>query len=169
MLDNMRSMRIMCLWINMEGKMGTREKFLDKIHRTEAEVQELEARLRERKAYLQAFNDSLKLLPREDVETEEVLKPGSSTSRAVEVLKAAGKPLHINDILVRMGEQPDKRKRTSLVGTLSAYVRKKEILKRTGPNTFALLDWEPAATELPENFGSDAPVAEKKEKRKALF
>ena len=45
--------------------MGLRENFQKLIERKQAEIRELEVRIREAQSYLQALQDSAKLLPKE--------------------------------------------------------------------------------------------------------
>lgn len=123
--------------------MGVRNKIQDKIKKKEEEIQEYETKILEANAYIQALRESLKLLPKEEAETispEKLLRPGSMASKTYELLKKAGKPMHINEILVGIGMTTEKKNRVSLSGTLGLYARKNEIFTRVAPNTFSLIN-----------------------------
>lgn len=143
-------------------KMGVRENFQKLIGKKEQEVAELELRIRETRAYIQALEDSMKLLPRDmNVEIDHTLRPDSALAKARDAIRGAGSPLPISDILKALGKPPDKKNRVSLAGTLSNYARKGKVFTKTAPNTFGLVEFArtaPAATssdsELPEEFGS---------------
>jgi hypothetical protein len=146
--------------------MGARENFQKQKTKKEAEIRELELRIREAQAYVQAIDDLMKFLPRETAaETDNAaLRPDSLLAKAREAIRSAGKPLPIADIVKALGKQPDKRNRVSLAGTLSSYARKGKVFLKTAPNTFGLIDLESASPnqngnepkeeeDIPEDFG----------------
>ncbi len=140
--------------------MSLRSKFEEKIKKKEQEIAEYESKIREAKAYMQALQDSLKMMPRDaaDGSSESTFRPGSSMAKAYDFLKEIGKPMHINDILSGIGKGTTKKERTSLSGALGWYVRRKEFFTRPGPNTFGLISMEPqgeSSPEPPEDFGLD--------------
>ena len=136
--------------------MNTRDQFQKLIDRKQQEINDLEIQIEKARAYMQALQDSMKFLPKENGQTQVLLRPGSALAKAQEVLRKAGKPLHISEILKALSEKPDKR--VSLSGSLSAYVRNGQIFTRPAPNTFGLKEMnEPAdvSDEIPEDFGED--------------
>jgi hypothetical protein len=118
--------------------MGLREKFDEKIRKKEQEIQEYEARIREARASIDAWLEAKRLLPREDEVPERTLRPDSLVGKTFAILQTADKPLHVSEILKRMGEPNTAEKRVSLSGSLAAYVRRGEIFTRPAPNTFGL-------------------------------
>lgn len=144
--------------------MGVRENFQKLIGKKQQEVAELELRIREAKAYIQALEDSMKLLPRDtgaNVEVDHTLRPDSTLAKARDAIRTAGAPLPISDLLKALGKTPDKKSRVSLAGTLSSYARAGKVFTKTAPNTFGLAEFgrtspQTAASdnELPEDFGS---------------
>jgi len=112
----------------------------------------------------------LRLMDGEDDENGEAraIRVGSDVGRSQEALRAAGKPLHISDLLRAMGKPDDKRSRVSLAGTLAGYVRRNHVFTRPGPNTFGLIEFvetpeiissQPRPigyVEPPEDFGLDS-------------
>lgn len=137
--------------------MSMRQDFEKRIAKKQQEITELELQIRDARSYLQALQDSLRLIPRDGREQESPgssLRPGTGLSRARDVLLKVGKPLHINDLLEALGKPADKKNRLSVSGSLSSYARKNEIFIKTGPNTFGLRELEKQAdTDLPETFG----------------
>ena len=71
-----------------------------------------------------------------------ILRPRSQVERAYRVLEAAGTPVHVGEILNRMGDGDTAAARRSLVGSLSRYVRQEQIFSRPARGTFGLLAWE---------------------------
>jgi len=139
--------------------MGLRENFQKLVNKKEQEVTELELRIREAKAYIQALEDSMKLLPRDaNAAVEHTLRPDSSLAKARDAIRAAGTPMPIADILKALGKPQDKKHRVSLAGTLSGYARNGKVFTKTAPNTFGLIEFGAVPTDdgdnLPEEFGS---------------
>lgn len=141
--------------------MGIRENFQKLIERKQAEIRELEMRIREAHSYLQALQDSAKLLPK-DADNKLVassgtgLRPGTALAKVRDIIKESGAPMHVNDILVSLGSPVDVKHRVSLVGTLGSYSRKGKVFTRTAPNTFGLIELghiETPSDDLPEMFG----------------
>ncbi len=136
--------------------MNTRHQLQKLLDRKQHEINDLEVQIEKAKAYIQALQDSMKFLPKENGQTQVLLRPGSALAKAQEILRKAGKPLHISEILKALNEKPDKR--VSLSGSLSAYVRNGQIFTRPAPNTFGLKEMNElidALDELPEDFGDD--------------
>jgi hypothetical protein len=144
--------------------MGAKEALQKLADRKSLEIKELHLQLAQAEAYLRAIQDSIKVLPREKVESVEdfSLREGTAIAKARDILIAAGRPLHVLEILRRMGKQADKANRVSLSGSISAYARRKAIFKKTAPNTFGLIEVgrddppspSPAPPKFPDEFGS---------------
>jgi hypothetical protein len=141
-------------------EMGIRDNFQRLIEKKQDESRELEIRMRETNAYIQALQDSMRLLPKEDpklnnISAEVTLRAGSDLARVREVLLKARIPMHVNDILEQMGKTVDQATRVGLVGTLGSYSRKGRVFTRPAPNTYGLLELEPltAGDDLPLEFG----------------
>ena len=144
--------------------MGFREDALRKIEKKQAELVAMERAFELSKAgaeaYIQAYQDMLKSLPRESSETrpEAMFRVGSAAKRTRELIIEAVRPLHINDILKGLGKGDDRASRASLTSALGAYARKGEVFVRTAPNTFGLLEMghvagTQAVDEPPADFG----------------
>jgi len=148
-----------------------RDELLKRIEKKQLEIRELEKQFAAAHAYIEALQESIKLLPK-DVGTtksapEQALRPGSAVAKAREAILKAGKPLHITEILKVIGRPVDKNNRVSLSGSLSGYVKRGEIFTRPAPNTFGLAELnhdEMPAEEPPEDFGALPPEESAAEK-----
>lgn len=130
-----------------------------RIKQKQEEVQRLRESLSKAEAYIEAMNESLRLIRRkENISTENGLRPGSMIYNAREILRKEGKPLYIGEILKRLGKEPTKSNRVSLSGSLGSYVRDEHIFTRPAPNTFGLIESgvKPEVFdegEVPDDFG----------------
>jgi hypothetical protein len=120
--------------------MGARESLQRLIDKKQAELADLDMRIREGRAYIQALQDSMKILPREAGEGQPELRPDSALAKTREFIRNSGKPLHITEILKLLGKPTDKKNRVSIAGTLSSYARSHKIFTKTAPNTFGLIE-----------------------------
>ncbi|MFQ5754241.1 MAG: hypothetical protein ACE5HI_19820 [bacterium] len=136
--------------------MSTKKKIQSKIEKKKEEILEYQAKIREAEASIQAFQEVLRVLPRENGIGGETLTIRSSSlaGKARNALRKKGFPMHINKIMEDTGIP--KNKRQSLSGTLSHYVRKGEIFTRPEPGTFGLVEFgeKSNSEEPPENFGT---------------
>lgn len=144
-----------------------REKLNKRIEEKRAEIEDLESKARDARIYLQALEDTLRLLPKDTEEdgAEFNLRPGTNVDKAREALKAKGAPMHIAELLTVLGKPNDNLNRAALAGSLSAYVRKGQVFTRPAPNTFGLTDFAQAPTPIslpqhgpPPTFGMDEPI-----------
>jgi len=139
--------------------MGLREEFQKRIDKKQQEIEELQSKMKEANAYLQALLDSMKLLPKDGnlVGPSQTLRPGTALAKARDAIKRAGHPLHISEILKALGKPQDKKNRISLGGSLSGYVRKGEVFTRSSPNTFGLIEFELKSLDGTEETAIDFP------------
>lgn len=141
--------------------MGIRENLQKLVSKKLEEISALELQVKEAYAYIQGLQDSMKLLPRDASNgAEYTLRDGSALAKTRDVLKAAGAPLPIADILKALGTPQDKKHRISLAGTLSGYARDGKVFTKTAPNTFGLIEFRTVQLnedEIPEEFGSMEP------------
>ncbi len=137
--------------------MGLREDLLKRIERKQEEIREYELKIREGQAYIQGLQDTLKIVPRETptAAADATLRAGTGLSKARDAIRAAGRPLHISELLRAVGRDVNKENRAGLSGSISAYVRRNEVFTRPAPNTFGLIELGQvgAATRPPSNFG----------------
>jgi len=118
------------------------EKKHKEIEELKCKIREIELSIREAEAYIQAFEDMMKHLPKTgDDEERFTVRVGSAIDLARKVLEQSGVPLHVDDLLIKMGREAGKSGRQALSGQLSHYVRQNRIFTRTAPNTFGLKQW----------------------------
>lgn len=146
-------------------KVNERKKIEDRIRKKEQELQELDSQMRDARVYIQAMQDVLKLLPKDTVKEGQsgsdgpsALREGSLASLARDAIFRKGVPTHVSELLSAMGKEDNRENRTSLSGTLAAYVRKNDIFTRPAPNKFGLVELghlRPASVsaEPPDEFG----------------
>lgn len=144
--------------------MGARENLQKLADKKTQEIADLERQIDRAKVYLQAIQDSIKALPKDQqaqANTEErstELRVGSILARTKDAITHHGQPMHINAILEALGLENTKKARVSLIGSLGNYVRKGSVFTRPAPNTFGLVGMETpenGAVErvLPDSFG----------------
>jgi len=141
--------------------MTTRAQIQKLLDRKYQELKDKELELEKLRTYVQAIQDTMKLLPKESQNgAEQTLRPGTALARTRDILKAAGKPMHITEILKALNHPVDKKNRVSLGGSLSTYVRNGQIFSRPAPNTFGLIEMSTQTGEsetgpdIPDDFGS---------------
>jgi hypothetical protein len=146
--------------------MGARENLQKLADRKAQEISELERHLDMARAYLQAIQDSIKVLPRESATNGDdlsgELRSGTLLARVKEAIQKKGEPMHLVAILAAVGMENTKKARVSLVGSLGGYVRKGTVFTRPAPNTFGLVGMkspEIGDQALPETFGKLGEVA----------
>lgn len=127
------------------------DELQDQREHLQKQVRELSTKMREVTAAIQAFEEVLKIAPPDDSDSgraEPKIRPGSTVAMAREALRKHGKPMHIAKLLEAMGKEPTHESRVSLSGSLAAYVRNEQVFTRPEANTFGLVEWGEAATEL---------------------
>jgi hypothetical protein len=145
-----------------------KRKLTREIEKQEQKILGLRTQLAEEEGYLRSQLDMLKLLPRNGGGngSAPALRPNSDLARARDVIRAAGKPVHITEILQKLGKELTRDNRSSLSGSIGWYVRRDEIFTRPLPNTFGLAEFEKpeqAEEEPPDGFGLDEKKEEKAE------
>lgn len=138
--------------------MSDRKKIEDRLRKKKAEIAALEEKIRSAKVYMAALQDVLKMFVGEEAaEAPGRLRPGSAVAQAREIILFRGEPVHLDDLIVAMGKPLNQSSKSSLVGSLAAYVREDEIFTRTAPNTFGLIELGHDASA--EEDDSDEPPA----------
>jgi hypothetical protein len=138
--------------------MSLRKKLEEKILKKEQEIREHESSIREARSYIQAIQDSLKLVSKTDGAGDihmPSLREGSMVAQAYEFIKKRGNAVSATDILKGIGKDPGKANRISLTGSLSSYVRSGKIFSRPSPGKFGLVEFSKTnnGNEPPDDFG----------------
>src|SRR5713226_4365057 len=88
--------------------MTTRAQIQKLLDRKYQELKDKELELEKLRTYVQAIQDTMKLLPKDSQNgAEQTLRPGTALARTRDILKAAGKPMHITEILKALNHPVD--------------------------------------------------------------
>ena len=119
-------------------------KLQEKLKKEQATLGELEAKVVDARGRAAAFEEAVKLFPKEGEEAE--LRPTSEMHKVREALRAAGKPMSLTDILKALGAVGDEKKRNSLRGSLASYANKGRVFtKEEQAETFGLIEFRSEA------------------------
>jgi hypothetical protein len=141
--------------------MGLKKELEKRIEKKRVEIAELKKQVELSEMYLQAMLDTFRLIPKDEDSAETTLKSpkaGTELAKAYLAIKTAGHPLHITEILKFMEKPLTQQNKTSLTGSLGAYVRRGDTFTRPAPNTFGLKVLEvaePTALSLEEDEGAE--------------
>jgi len=153
------------------------EKKRAEIRNLQEQVRNLHTKIKEADSYILGIQRAIKILPVDVIERvqEKTLRHGSDAAKSRDALQAAGKPLHVIEILNAIGKPNTKPNRISLSGSLAHYSNAGQIFKKTAPRTFTLIDMagedseqlqqKGGKTTLPPDFGSNA----KEEEEETLY
>lgn len=140
--------------------MNLRREFEKLIEKKRAEIAEAQKAIASAESYIQAMLDAIKKLPKEDVAVSPV-RAGSDVEKIREVILAAGKPLHLSEIIVALGRPDDADSKAKVAGLLGWYTSKGKVFTKTAPNTYGLVETAtPPPPDLPTDFGSNEPAGE---------
>ncbi len=105
-------------------------------------IGEIEMKLREEKIYLNALQDTLKLAPGSNgnANGNAELRTGSLVALAREILRKAGKPMHVREILKDMAKEATRNNRVSLSGSRGGYIRRNQIFTNQNKKSMNTLD-----------------------------
>jgi hypothetical protein len=145
--------------------MDLRTDIFKRIERKQAENREWMLKIRENNAYVQGLQDTLRVLSKDSSQSPAVsaapaaadraLRHGTALAKTREIIRSAGKPLHITEILKALGKPIDRKNRANLSGTISAYARKSQIFSKSAPNTFGLIEMDDGGPLAGEKDGSE--------------
>ena len=130
-----------------------------KVKQKEEEVLKIREQLIRAEAYLEALQESLRLIQRTSSTSGGFgLRPGSLIDKVRKVLLESGKPMHVGELLQSIGKEVNKKNRSSLSGSLGSYVRQGYIFTRPAPNTFGLKEFNNLENDeeldIPDGFGT---------------
>jgi hypothetical protein len=140
--------------------MKARRDIERRIEKEQQQIIELNSQIEHAEFFIKGLQEALKMLPKDNDSKARkgkgTVRPGSDMAKIRDLIRQAGKPLRIEEILIGLGKSDTKANRMSIAGSLGRYVRKSEIFNRVGPNLFSLIDMEVTdMSELPPDFGSD--------------
>jgi|ERR1041385_136184 hypothetical protein len=114
---------------------------------------------------LAALQEALQILQKDSGEAA-VLRPDTTLHKVAEILRQAGKPLHISEILPKLGKEVNRKTRAALTGSLGTYIRNKAIFDRPAPNTFGLVEFTTQGQTLPFQDEHQPKTSDKQEEPK---
>ena len=129
--------------------MNLRRDFEKLIEKKRFEIAEAQKAIMAAEAYIQAMTDALKKIPKE--EPTPTVRPGSDVEKIRDLILAAGKPLHVNEIIEGLGRSDDAASKAKIAGLLGWYTSKGRVFTKAAPNTYGLVELEPPT--LPADFG----------------
>lgn len=144
----------------IERKISKEQKALEELRRVAElkakELQEVQREIERSEAFLAGMQATFKLLSPPDPADEEVnLKPGTKIHEIYEVLRLAGRPLNIEDILRNIGALQDTKTRNSISSSLRTYVRRGSIFTNPRRNVYGLKVFPRQAEEYEVNDAFD--------------
>lgn len=138
--------------------MSARGDIEKRIEREKQKILDLQSQIEKSEHFILGLLEALKFVPQDGNvhEPKRVLQPGSVVKKVEELLRQAGKPMHMDDIIRGV----PGAKRPSLVSSLSRHVKKGTIFKRVGASTYSLLECDAPtkqkeSIDLPPDFGKE--------------
>lgn len=131
--------------------MNLRREFEKLIEKKKAEIEAHRRDIAAAEAYIQAMNDALKKIPKDDAPGPPV-RAGSDVDKIREAILQAGKPLHMSEIIVALGRLDDAETKNKIAGLLGWYTSKGKVFLKAAPNTYGLVESPPI--DLPAEFGA---------------
>jgi len=139
--------------------MSSRNAIERMIEKAEEEQASLRKQIELKDSYIQGLKDTLRHFPKgqEKSNGRTTLRPGSDIAKAREIILKDGKPMHIADIVKRLGKEVTKQNKASLSSYIGSFVRNGEYFTRPAPNTFGIVEFEEnrEAAEPPPEFGKE--------------
>jgi hypothetical protein len=122
--------------------MSARKELEKRIAKEQTKLEGLRLEVGKLEQFILGLREALRFLPRspENDQPDTKLRPGSDVANIRKVLLDAREPLHVRELLIGLGRDDTKERRSSIAGSLGSYARNSQIFVRTGPNTFGLLE-----------------------------
>ncbi len=138
--------------------MNTPKKVQNQLKRKTKDLQELEStrlaidiQISAARGAISALEEVMKHFPKEDGggDPARSLRAGGQVHRIYIILKEYGKPMHIKEILEKLGKDTDNKTQQATGSQLNSYVRQGKIFSRDMPNTFGLKEWRGSTNNSP--------------------
>lgn len=128
--------------------LSLKRKIVDKIDEELIFITGLKSKIAEAEGRKSAFDETIKLLPKTSTNGSlKDLRPRSELFRVREVLRQAGKPISLDEILQKVGRidgdpRDEKGRKISLRGSLRGYAKEGKFFTiETAADTFGLLEF----------------------------
>jgi hypothetical protein len=122
--------------------MNVRTEIEKKSEKKRAEISGWQAMIRASEAHIEGMQEVLKILPLDHEEATAELRAGSDMDKVRNILRQAGKPMHVDEI---RGKITDRQWTTGeangLAGSLNTYAKKGRVFTKTAPKTFGLIEF----------------------------
>ena len=147
---SIKILRALCSLCYGVFDMNLRKEFEKLIEKKKAEISEARRVIAAAEAYIQAMTDAIKKLPKDD-SIAPAVRPGSEVEKIRDAILAAGKPLHVNEIIAALGRSDEADAKTKIAGLLGWYIGKGKVFTKTAPNTYGLVE----VAAIPADFGEE--------------
>lgn len=146
--------------LDYKWSMSSRKAIERMIEKAEEEQAALKMQIELKAAYIQGLKDTIRFLPKGPEKANgqtSSLRAGSDIARAREMILKEGKPMHVSEIIKRLGKELTKQNRASLSSYIGSFVRQGQYFTRPAPNTFGVVEFEEeqGAVEPPPEFGKE--------------
>jgi len=125
--------------------MNIRKEIERKIDKKRSEVQDLQRQIDAAKSFIDGLQEALKLAPPDEGAPAVELRAGTDLEKVRNILRDEAKPMHIDDIVTKMGKEYTGSMKLGLSGSLSTYAKKHKVFTKTAPNTFGLMEFNAPA------------------------
>ncbi len=137
---------------------------IKEIQQLKVSWRELDIQIRESQAVISALEEAMKHFPKEELDGDPArsLRAGGQVYRIYSILKKHGKPMHITEILKKLGKDTDNKTQQATGSQLNSYVRQSRIFSRDLPNIFGLREWAASTNNSPtdtEGAQAEWPLA----------
>jgi len=127
--------------------MSARKEIERLIQKKQQEIADLKRQTEHAETYIQALQDTLKRIPIDPMDghgTQPTLRAGTDLWHVQDIIRKAGRPLHIDQIIPELskvtGKQYTGTKRNGLIGSLGKYARTGKVFTRPGGNIFGIIE-----------------------------
>lgn len=141
--------------------MDIRNDLERRITKEQQKITDLRSQLDRAEAFVLGLQEALRMLPGSREKRSATGKLGfrsGNVKKTYDLLKQAGKPMQISEILIGIGKTDTKANRASLASSLYRSARKGGLIKKIGANLFSLQEIQAEVREtfnLPANFGKE--------------
>lgn len=131
---------------------------------------EMDFQISEARGAISALEEAMKHFPKEDIDGDPArsLRAGGTVHRIYAILKGHGKPMHIKEILEKLGKDTDTSTQQATASQLNSYIRAERIFWRPAGNTFALKEWNTSGNNSPTNSEDVQPALALADKGEAV-
>jgi hypothetical protein len=138
--------------LNGESNPDFKARVCDEIRKEYLILEEIRNQITDAEGRRAGIEKSQRLYFQPQKDKSRDLKPNSELAKVRDHIRAAGKPLTLDEILIALGKAGDQKKFQSLRGTLRGYAKNKKVFTNEATNLFGLLEFE----NTMENFAGAA-------------